>query len=136
MTRVANVSRRDSSHAVDDKVWLSTKNLPLKLGTRKLAAIWAGPFRVLDQIGPVAYRLKLPTDWNIHNVFHSSQLKSVVGDVEQEQELLVESGETEFEIERVLDSRVVRGSKQYLVKWKGYADYDNSWVAEQEMGNA
>jgi hypothetical protein len=48
MTQVANVSRRDSSHAIDDKVWLSTKNLPLKVGTRKLAAIWAGPFRVLD----------------------------------------------------------------------------------------
>ena len=48
----------------------------------------------------------------------------------------MESGDVEFEIERILDSRVARGSKQYLVKWKGYADYDNSWVAEQEMGNA
>jgi hypothetical protein len=45
------------------KVWLSTKNLPLKLGTRKLAAIWAGPFRVMAKIGPLAYRLELPPDW-------------------------------------------------------------------------
>jgi hypothetical protein len=23
-----------------------------------------------------------------------------------------------------------------LVKWKGYADFDNSWVAESELENA
>ena len=57
MTRVANRVRRDSSHAVGEKVWLATKNLPLKLGTRKSAAIWAGPFKVLGCVGPVAYRL-------------------------------------------------------------------------------
>jgi hypothetical protein len=84
MTKMANRSRRDSSHAVSDKVWLATKILPLKMGTRKLAAIWAGPFRVLDCIGPVAYRLSLPEDWKIHNVFHASQLKAVIGEVERE----------------------------------------------------
>jgi hypothetical protein len=57
MARTADRARRDSSHAAGDKVWLATKNLPLKLGTRKLASIWAGPFRILDCIGPVAYRL-------------------------------------------------------------------------------
>lgn len=83
MTRTANRIRRDGdSYVVGDKVWLSTKNLPLKVGTRKLAAIWAGPFEVLGIVGPVAYRLSLPEDWKIHNVFHSSQLKAVVGVVE------------------------------------------------------
>jgi hypothetical protein len=58
MKRTADRIRRDGVlHAVGDKVWLSTKNLPLKVGTRKLAAIWAGPFRVIEGIGPVAYRL-------------------------------------------------------------------------------
>jgi len=27
--------------------WLSTKNLPLRAGTRKLAALFAGPFKVI-----------------------------------------------------------------------------------------
>jgi len=84
MERVANVSRRDMSHKVGDQVWLATKNLPLKLGTRKLAAIWAGPFEVTGIIGPVAYKLKLPVDWKIHDVFHVSQLKAVVGEVIRE----------------------------------------------------
>ena len=48
MARVANRTRRDMQHEVGAKVWLATKNLPLKTGTRKLAAIWAGPFEVLE----------------------------------------------------------------------------------------
>ena len=127
MARMANRARRDMSHEVGQSVWLATKNLPLKLGTRKLASIWAGPFKILSVVGPVAYKLELPVDWRIHNVFHVSQLKAVVGNVQREQELLVDAG-TEYEVERVLDSRVVRGNKQFLVKWKGYEDYDNSWV--------
>ena len=72
MTRVANRVRRDSAHALGEKVWLATKNLPLRLGTRKLAAIWAGPFSVVSQVGPVAYRLEISPDWKIHDVFHVS----------------------------------------------------------------
>ena len=135
MARVANRARRDMSHEVGEQVWLATKNLPLKVGTRKLAAIYTGPFEILEIIGPVAYRLRLPDDWNIHDVFHVSQLKSVVGHIDREHELQVESG-TEYEVERVVDVRTVRGQRQFLVKWKSYPDFDNMWIAESEMGNA
>ena len=72
MAGVANRARREMHHEVGEKVWLATRNLPLKTGTRKLAAVWAGPFEVLECIGPVAYRLRLPGDWGIHDVFHIS----------------------------------------------------------------
>ena len=75
MAGLANRARRDWSHEVGEKVWLATKNLPLRAGTRKLSAIWAGPFEVIEAIGPVAYRLRLPEDWGVHDVFHISQLK-------------------------------------------------------------
>jgi hypothetical protein len=51
MAGVANRSRRDMFHEVGERVWLCTKHLPLKAGTRKLAAIWAGPFNILGTIG-------------------------------------------------------------------------------------
>jgi hypothetical protein len=42
----------------------------------KLAPWYIGPFPILEQCGPVAYRLQLPeTLYAVHNVFHVSQLK-------------------------------------------------------------
>jgi hypothetical protein len=42
----------------------------------KLAPQYIGPYRVLQRIGLIAYRIWLPEEMsNIHNVFHVSQLK-------------------------------------------------------------
>jgi hypothetical protein len=42
----------------------------------KLAPQYIGPFPILEQCGPVAYRLQLPETLSaVHNVFHVSQLK-------------------------------------------------------------
>ncbi len=135
MERWANRSRRELQFTIGDQVWLSTKNLPLRVGTRKLASIWAGPFEIVQVIGHVAYRLGLPEDWKIHDVFHVSQLKRVLGTVAREDSLLVDGGE-EFEVEQIVGMRMVKGAKQYLVKWKGFEDFNNTWVAEMELDNA
>ena len=40
-----------------------------------------GPFRILERIGPVAYRLELPPKLSqIHNVFHVSMLNKYISD--------------------------------------------------------
>jgi hypothetical protein len=56
------------------------KKISLKLGSTNLAAIFCGPFEILDKIGPVAYMLALPASMNVHNVFHVSLLKKYVHD--------------------------------------------------------
>jgi hypothetical protein len=55
-------------------IWLEGKNLPLPYGTAKLAPRRHGPFKITRIISPIAVRLELPVQWNIHPVFHISLL--------------------------------------------------------------
>ncbi|CAJ0922774.1 unnamed protein product [Ranitomeya imitator] len=42
-------------------------------------------------------------------------------------------GELEYVVEKILDSRFSRWKLQYLVKWKGYGQEDNSWVVASDV---
>eukprot|EP00271_Cylindrocystis_brebissonii_P012951 TRINITY_DN3246_c0_g2_i1.p1 TRINITY_DN3246_c0_g2~~TRINITY_DN3246_c0_g2_i1.p1 ORF type:complete len:782 (-),score=92.04 TRINITY_DN3246_c0_g2_i1:653-2713(-) len=42
----------------------------------------------------------------------------------------------EFEVEAVLDTRVVKGRRQYQVRWRGFPSSENSWTAVEDMENA
>jgi hypothetical protein len=58
---LTNAGRRDVVFAPDDMVWLNTKNLTLRHpGTRKLLPRYVGPFKIMQRIGEVAYKLMLP----------------------------------------------------------------------------
>ena len=119
--------------AVADEVLLSTSGLNLKTaGTNKLAPRWVGPFKVLERIGSLAYRLDFPETMRIHNVFHISVLKRYHSDGRVQPPLPeVIDDEPEWEIERILKHRLVkRGRKtkvEYLVKFVGYGPEHNLW---------
>ncbi|KAL0149320.1 hypothetical protein M9458_055358, partial [Cirrhinus mrigala] len=69
---------RPPVYVVGSKVWLSTKNIPLRSVSNKLAPKFIGPFSVTKIISPVAVRLNLPPAYRrIHSVFHVSKIKPV-----------------------------------------------------------
>ena len=61
------------------KVLLSTDDLTLPTYSNKLKPRYIGPYEVTEAIGTAAYRLKLPTNMRIHDVFHISKLKKYFG---------------------------------------------------------
>ncbi len=120
---------------------MSTVHLPLPAPlTRKLAPKFLGPLKVLERIGPVAYRLQLPANLaKLHDVFHVGLLKLLAGSPEPTQPPVFTASDNsqEFEVERIIAHRVVRGGRrQYLVQWRGYPAFEATWEPEGNLRNA
>jgi len=130
-----------SPFLVGSKVWLEGTNLRLPSNvTSKLSPRRYRPFKVVSQVSKVAYRLKLPTFWKIHDVFHASLL-TPYKETEQHGPNFLEpppeilDGEPEWEVEKVLKERSFGRwkKKQYLVHWKGYLPAHDSWVNSKDF---
>jgi hypothetical protein len=117
-----------------DQVWLEATHLRFPHQKTKLLPKRYGPFKVVKEISPVAFRLELPTSWNIHNVFHASLLSPYTETATHGPNFsrpppdLID-GEEEYEVEQLVAHRYHGRSRalQYLVKWKDYPASDNTW---------
>jgi hypothetical protein len=135
------VKHRDTpKYKEGDQVWLEGKNLRINQPTAKLAPRRHGPFKIIQVMSAVNYRLELPTQWSIHPVFHIDLLTPYRETIMHSPnftrptpELI--DGEEEYTVEKILDSRHFgrRRRLQYLVKWEGYPDADNMWVDKDDV---
>ncbi|GJW12657.1 hypothetical protein Tco_1578484 [Tanacetum coccineum] len=75
--------RKPLEFEVGDRVLLEVSPWKgvVRLGNKgKLAPRYVGPFEILERIGLVAYRLRLPEELNsVHDTFHVSNLKKCLG---------------------------------------------------------
>ena len=117
-----------------DQVWLEGKNLQLPHQVTKLAPKRYGPFKIIKEISPVAYRLQLPPTWTIYDVFHASLLSpyhetpSHGPNFSRPPPDLI-GGEEEYEVESIRSHRYFGRNKklQFLIRWKGYTPSDDTW---------
>ena len=99
-----------------DPVYLLRKNIKTKRPSSKLDFTKLGPFKITEVMGKVNYRLNLPKTMRIHPVFHVSLLEPAPQHAKATQ-VEVESDTEEYDVERILNRKVIRGEPHYLVKW-------------------
>jgi RNase H-like domain found in reverse transcriptase/Reverse transcriptase (RNA-dependent DNA polymerase)/Integrase zinc binding domain/Retroviral aspartyl protease/Chromo (CHRromatin Organisation MOdifier) domain len=133
--KYADQHRREESFKVGDRALLDTSDINFAAGAKKLHDKYIGPYVVEEVVTAVSYKLKLPANMRIHPVFHVSKLKREVAtdrfpDRKQQDRpapVMKIDGEDAWYVERILDKRTKNGKLQYLVKWEGYPDEENSW---------
>ena len=131
MTKYANRGRIEGpTFKGGDRVYLLRRNIKSGKPSKKLDTVKLGPFKVRRAKGPVNYELELPKRMRIHPVFHISLLEPATPDAALQQDAPdLDPGiqEPVYYVERILDDRLVRGQRQYLVRWEGYGHTEDSW---------
>ncbi|KAI3376751.1 hypothetical protein L3Q82_000348 [Scortum barcoo] len=134
MKAAADRGRRPApAYQPGQKVWLSTKDLPLHVHSRKLAPRFVGPFPISKIINPVSVKLQLPRSLRVHPSFHVSKIKPV------KESLLVPptkpppppkliDGGPVYAVKKLLAVRKRGRGHQFLVDWTGYGPEERSWV--------
>ena len=141
----ADRRRRELEFEVGDLVYLKVS--PLKgvqrFGLRgKLSPRFIGPFEIVERIGSVAYRLRLPESLaQVHDVFHVSTLRKCLADPSQL--ATVEATPVQEDLSyvespvQILDrkEKVLRNKTVPLVKvlWRGQRFEEATWEPEALM---
>ncbi|KAL8096189.1 hypothetical protein AgCh_037223 [Apium graveolens] len=135
----------DRVFKVGDYVWLKLQAYRQqsvhRRANQKLAPKYFGPFKVLAEVGKAAYKLQLPHDAQIHDVFHVSQLKAVVGELSMITHLptgsVPNASMPQRESATIFDKRMIKVQNkvqvQYLVAWKNAEASANSWEIAEDF---
>jgi len=130
-------------YRVGDLVLLSTKDLKWQMKGRrseKLTERFVGPYKIKGIVSSNAIELELPKSIKIHPVVNISRVRlykpQVKGQKKTPLKPVIIEGEKEFEVEKILNKRVVWGKEKFLVRWKGYTAEEDTWENRENLGNA
>ena len=124
-----------------DRVLLSTKDLVFKeRPARKLMERYVGPYMIEEIVLSNAVKLQLPSSMRIYPVVNVSQIvwyKEQVKGQKKEEGKPVEVEEVEeWEVEKILNKKKMRGVEKYLIQWKGFTAEGDTWERRDNLKNA
>lgn len=131
--RYYDKAHRHVSYAVGDWVLLRLRQRLVasisQAPRSKLQPRFFGSYRVTELINEVAIRLELPPRAKLHDVFHVGLLKKWVGEPPATPPPLpvVHHGAIDPEPERAVRTRIARGVRQVLIRWKGEPVASSTW---------
>ncbi|GKE37530.1 putative reverse transcriptase domain-containing protein [Tanacetum coccineum] len=141
----ADNRRKPLEFSVGDKVLLkvSPRKGVVRFGKRsKLSPRYVGPFEIVERVGPVAYRLRLPQELvGVHDTFHVSNLKKCLADVNLHvplEEVKIDD-KLHFVEEpmEIMDREVKKLKKSRIpivkVRWNSRRGPEFTWEREDEM---
>jgi len=144
MKKFANRRQREKEeYRVGDLVLLSTKDLKWQMKGRrseKLIEHFVDPYKVKGIISSNAIELELSKSIRIYPVVNISRVQLYKPQVEGQKKTppkpVIIEGEEEFEIEKILNKRMIRGKEKFLVRWKGYTVEEDTWENRENLENA
>jgi len=108
--------------------------------SEKLTERFVGPYKIKGVVSSNAIELELPKTIKIHPVVNVSRVRLYKPQVEGQKKTppkpVIIEGEEEFEVEKILNKRVVRGKEKFLVRWKGYMAKGDTWESRENLENA
>ena len=121
-------------YKVGDLVLLSTRDLKWQMAgqsSEKLVERFVGPYKIKAIISSNVVELELPVTIKIHLVVNVSRIKWYVDQVDSQRkeapQPVVIEGEEEWEVEKILNKRKIRGKDKFLVWWKGFTAEGDTW---------
>ena len=104
---------------------LSTKDLVFKeKPVKKLTERYIGPYAIEKVVSSNVVKLQLPNSMRIYPVVNVSWIvqykEQVKGQKKEEGKLVEVEGVEEWEVEKILNKKKIRGVEKYLVRWKGF----------------
>ncbi|SPC65051.1 related to Gag-pol polyprotein [Ustilago sp. UG-2017b] len=127
-----NRKHKDIEFKVGDMVYINCRNWKTRQPTPKLDTRFTGPYPVQERVGRRAYRITLPANLRVHDVFHVSMLEpartsSLAQRAEQPTIPSLPDEDLDFEVEALIDKRSHLGVIEYKVLWRGYSEEAASW---------
>ena len=119
---------------------MSTKDLVFKKRlTKKLMERYIGPYIIEEIVSSNAVKLHLLSSMRIHLVVNVSRIvrykEQMKGQKKEKGKLVEVEGVKEWEVEKILNKKKMRGVEKYLIRWKGFTAEGDTWERRENLKN-